>query len=148
VLGLTACGGSQPAPAAADATQHDLNSDSVAPLDAPSPDGSESDSGSINDATHSAQPTPDNGQVDNDKFVLQNSDGPKGAFGAAAYKIKQTRTEAAMKFIVVDKDKGPIEGVVIALTAPGGEKYHTGETDKSGYAEVLVPVGQEYGIVY
>src|SRR5690606_2831747 len=48
----------------------------------------------------------------------------------------------------LDKDKGPIEGVVVSLTAPDGTKYYTEETDAKGYAEVLVPVGQKYELVY
>ena len=59
-------------------------------------------------------------------------------------KIMLTKTEAAMKFIVIDKEKGPIKGVVICLTSPSGTKYYTEETDAEGYAEVLVPVGQKY----
>ena len=49
---------------------------------------------------------------------------------------------------MVDKDKGPIEGVVISMTSPDGKKYYTGESDAKGYAEVLVPVGKKYDLVY
>jgi outer membrane protein OmpA-like peptidoglycan-associated protein len=62
--------------------------------------------------------------------------------------LKPTRTEAALKFTVIDKDKGPIPGIVIKLTDPEGRTYYTEETDAKGYAEVLVPVGQEYEVVY
>jgi outer membrane protein OmpA-like peptidoglycan-associated protein len=82
-------------------------------------------------------------------FVLHDAAGTaKEAHGAKASKIEATKTEAAMKFIVVDKDKGPVKGVVICLTAPMGGKYYTAETDAEGYAEVLVPVGQKYDITY
>jgi outer membrane protein OmpA-like peptidoglycan-associated protein len=69
--------------------------------------------------------------------------------GVKASKIKPTRTMAALKFTVVDRDKGPIKGQVIALTdmktkAP----FYTHETDAKGYAEVLVPVGRTYELVY
>ena len=37
---------------------------------------------------------------------------------------------------------------MIAMVAPGGEKYYTDETDSAGYAEVLVPVGQKYEVTY
>jgi outer membrane protein OmpA-like peptidoglycan-associated protein len=67
---------------------------------------------------------------------------------AKASKIVPTKTEAALKFFVIDKDKGPVKGVVIRLTSPDGTKYHTDETDGEGYAEVLVPVGQKYEITY
>jgi outer membrane protein OmpA-like peptidoglycan-associated protein len=53
-----------------------------------------------------------------------------------------------MKFTVVDKDKGPIPGIVVSLTAPDVKKYYTEETNAEGYAEVLVPVGKKYDLVY
>lgn len=82
-------------------------------------------------------------------FVLHDSGTlARDTHGAKASKIEPTRTEAAMKFIVVDKDKGPVRGVVIYLTAPGGTRYYTDETDAEGYAEVLVPVGQKYDVTY
>ena len=69
--------------------------------------------------------------------------------GVKASKIEPTRTEAALKFTVVDKDKGPIPGIVILLSTPKAKKtYVTDETDAKGYAEVLVPVGKTYELVY
>ena len=85
---------------------------------------------------------------DPNEFKLGASDTAKDARGVTESKIKPTKTEAAMKFFVVDKDKGPVEGVVISLTAPDGKKYYTEETDAAGYAEVLVPVGKKYDLVY
>jgi outer membrane protein OmpA-like peptidoglycan-associated protein len=67
---------------------------------------------------------------------------------AKASKIVATRTEAALKFFVIDKEKGPVKGVVICLSSPAGTKYYTDETDEDGYAEVLVPVGQTYEATY
>jgi outer membrane protein OmpA-like peptidoglycan-associated protein len=82
-------------------------------------------------------------------FVLHDSGGAaKDAHGAKASKIEPTKTEAAMKFVVVDKDKGPVKGIVICLIAPTGGRYYTEETDAAGYAEVLVPVGRKYEITY
>jgi OOP family OmpA-OmpF porin len=81
-------------------------------------------------------------------FVLHDSSTARAAHGASTSKIKATRTSAAMKFIVSDKDKGPIKGVVISLTGPTGTTYFTDETDADGYAEVLVPVGQKYDVAY
>lgn len=84
---------------------------------------------------------------DPDEFVVRKSE--RGKVGdPSPSKIKPTRTEAAMKFTVVDKDTGPIEGIIVSLTAPDGTKYYTEETDANGYAEVLVPVGQRYELVY
>src|SRR5262245_33596967 len=73
------------------------------------------------------------------QFKLQDSKNSKTAGeakGAKPSKIKPSRTEAAVKFIVVDKDKGVVGGVVVKLTAPDGKTYYTEETDTEGYAEV------------
>jgi OmpA-OmpF porin, OOP family len=53
-----------------------------------------------------------------------------------------------MKLFVVDKDKGPVKGVVIFLTGPDKTKYYAEPTDSEGYAEVLVPVGRRYDVAY
>src|SRR5439155_12705230 len=82
------------------------------------------------------------------EFQLHDSDAGKGAPSATKSKIKATKTEAAMKFSVVDKENGPIKGVVICLSAAAETKYCTDETDAEGYAEVLVPVGQKYDVTY
>lgn len=63
-------------------------------------------------------------------------------------KLKATDTEAALRFFVIDKQKGPIDGIVVSLTSPTGKTYYTEETDKEGFAEVLVPIGQTYDLVY
>ncbi len=76
------------------------------------------------------------------------SDSPKNAHGATPSKIKATETEAAMKFVVVDTNKGPVAGVVVSMADPDGQKYFTGETDETGYSEVLVPVGKKYDVVF
>ncbi|MES1204635.1 MAG: OmpA family protein [Pseudomonadota bacterium] len=98
------------------------------------------------------------GPEDGNDFVLHDSDSAKRSPGAKpakietpkaeASKIEATKTEAAMKLIVIDKDKGPVKGVVICLASPVGTKYCTEETDADGRAEVLVPVGQKYDITY
>jgi outer membrane protein OmpA-like peptidoglycan-associated protein len=84
------------------------------------------------------------------QFAMTEGTGnAKAAHGVGESKIKPTKTEAAMKFVVVDKDKGPIPGIVIMLTDPESlKKYYTDETDATGYAEVLVPVGKTYDLVY
>jgi outer membrane protein OmpA-like peptidoglycan-associated protein len=63
-------------------------------------------------------------------------------------KLQATDTEAALRFFVIDKQKGPLEGIVVSLTSPTGKTYYTEETDKEGFAEVLVPIGQTYDLVY
>jgi len=130
VLLLTACAGSKPAeaPAAAD-------SDSAAA----SPEG---------DAAPSSAPDAE-APAEEGVVELKDADGVKGAHGATPSKIKSTKTEAALKLVIVDKDKGPIPGIVIALTGKkDGKKLFTAETDAEGYTEILVPIGQDYDIVY
>jgi outer membrane protein OmpA-like peptidoglycan-associated protein len=82
------------------------------------------------------------------EFQLQDTHTAKEAHGANASKIKPTKTEAAIKLVVVDKDKGPVKGVVIFLTGPDKTKYWADPTDSEGYAELLVPVGQRYDITF
>jgi outer membrane protein OmpA-like peptidoglycan-associated protein len=82
------------------------------------------------------------------EFQLQDTHTAKEAHGATASKIKPTKTEAAIKLFVVDKDKGPVKGVVIFLTGPDKTKYYADPTDSEGYAELLVPVGQRYDITF
>ncbi len=83
------------------------------------------------------------------EFRLQDAEGgAKSARGAKASKIVATKTDAAMKLFVIDKDRGPVKGVVVCLASPSGTKYFTDETDEEGYAEVLVPVGQKYELTY
>src|SRR4051812_14156960 len=82
------------------------------------------------------------------EFQLQDTHTAKEAHGANGSKIKPTRTEAAMKLFVVDKDKGPVKGVVMFLTGPDKKKYYAEPTDSTGYAELLVPVGQRYDVTF
>ena len=82
------------------------------------------------------------------EFQLQDTHTAKEAHGATASKLKPTRTEAVMKLLVVDKDKGPVKGVVAFLTGPDKTKYYADPTDSEGYAEVLVPVGRKYDVTY
>ena len=98
-------------------------------------------------AAYAAPPAP---APSNEKseFQLQDTHTAKGAHGATASKIRPTRTEAAMKLFVVDKDKGPVKGIVIFLTGPDKTKYYAEPTDSEGYSEVLVPVGKTYDITY
>ncbi len=88
------------------------------------------------------------GEADREEFDLHAPDEASRAETAKHAKIKPTLTQAALRFFLIDKEKGPIKGTVIALTAPDGTKYYTEETDGDGYAEVLVPIGQKYDIVY
>ena len=88
------------------------------------------------------------GPPDAGEFVLHDSNAAKTAHGAKESAIQPTKNEAAMRLFVIDKDKGPIKGIVICLTSPAGVRRCTEETDSEGYAEVLVPTGQKYDIEY
>lgn len=83
-----------------------------------------------------------------DEFQLQSSDTAAQAHGERPSEIEATATHAAMRLFVVDPNTGPLQGIVIKMTAPDGTSYYTRETDSHGYAEVLVPAGQRYEIEY
>ncbi|MCA9664360.1 MAG: OmpA family protein [Myxococcales bacterium] len=84
-----------------------------------------------------------------DEFKDNKSGKPGLSRGETASEIRPTRTEAALKFTVIDRaKKRPISGIVISLTDPKGLTFYTKETDGKGYAEVLVPVGRTYKVVY
>jgi outer membrane protein OmpA-like peptidoglycan-associated protein len=82
------------------------------------------------------------------EFKTLNTHTARSAHGVKKSKLKPTLTKTLIKFFIVYKNKGPIEGIVISLTAPDKKKYYTKETDAAGYSEVLVPAGQKYNLVY
>jgi outer membrane protein OmpA-like peptidoglycan-associated protein len=83
------------------------------------------------------------------EFQISDAKGSaKSAHGVKPSVIKGTQTEAALKFFVVDLDKGPIPGIVVVLSAPGADKLYAPETDVEGYAEILVPIGRTYELTY
>ncbi len=86
--------------------------------------------------------------ADGNEFQLRDSKTAKDARGVNPSKIEPTATEAAVRFIVVDKDKGPVQGLVIKLSGAKGTSYYAEETDAKGYTELLLPVGQSYDLVY
>ena len=97
----------------------------------------------------------DKGQPSTDAGVRTPSDAGEFAINEADKSsrpkqavLKATDTEAALRFVVIDKQKGPIEGIVVSLTSPTGKTYYTEETDKEGFAEALVPIGQTYDVIY
>lgn len=134
-LALTACAGAQSAKSPSAAT----------PADATSPSSGTEASGAP--GAQSA-PAAEADSSPSNEFVIRKPDGSESKQSDKISKIKGTETEAALKFFVIDKEKGAIRGVVIALTAPDGKKYYTEETDADGYAELLVPNGQKYEVVY
>ena len=155
-VGLLACGGSKPRPATpgdgTGATTAGGASGAVTPGGATGGEAggtatNEPDRASADDGT--APPAPPDKPVreahDTGAFTVRPSD---ASSRPTQGKLKATDTEAAVRFFVVDKDKGPIAGIVISLTAPTGEKYYTEETDADGFAEVLVPIGKTYDLIY
>ncbi len=129
----SACGGGAPAESPAD--ESGASPDGAAAADDTSTDSADADS---------------SGGDDGNTFQLKDSDTARDAHGETESKIKATATEAAMKFFVIDRNKNdePISGIVISMTDAEGNKFYTNETDSKGYAEVLVPVGKEYNLVY
>ncbi len=125
MIGVLACGHSQPSePSPATGTGGTADNAGRGPSSTPAGDGKPDNAGEfqINSADRSSR--------------------PKQA------KLQATDTEAALRFFVIDKQKGPIEGIVVSLTSPTGKVYYTEETDKEGFAELLVPIGQTYDLVY
>lgn len=109
--------------------------------------GSEPATGTSGSETSSSD-TPSTAGGGENEFQLNDSDDADQARGERPSEIEATRTEAAMRLFVIDPDAGPIQGVVIKMTAPDGTTYYTGESDSAGYAEVLVPNGQRYAMEY
>ena len=130
---LVACGGSSPSNTSNPATGNGNA--------ATAGDGDSATSGT-GDA---ASDKPDRDPSDAGEFQVKDTDKSTRPSQAT---LKATDAEAAVRFFVIDKDKGPIQGIVISLTSPEGEKYYTEETDESGFAEVLVPIGKTYDLVY
>lgn len=130
VLFLAACGGAKPA-------------------ETPGPAADEAPSTETDSSAAAADPGQAAEPADGEVVELADAKGVKEAHGASESKIKSSKTEAALKFVIVDKDKGPIPGIVIALTGKkDGKKLFTAETDKEGYTEILVPIAQDYDLVY
>jgi outer membrane protein OmpA-like peptidoglycan-associated protein len=137
-LVLVACGGGSAAPGGAPAAE---------PAAAAAPAaGGETAAAPAESSGGSADP--DAEQNDSGEFVLNTRETPKDAARSSSAKLKPTRTEAALQFTVVHKEKGPIRGIVVSLTGADGKKFYTEETDAEGFAEVLVPNGQRYDLVY
>lgn len=129
VLALSACGSATP------------EAESAAPSETGASDASAPAEGDA--------PAAESSKKGDREFETRTSDSAEDAHGATESKIKATKTEAAMRLFIVDKESNkPIEGIVISLQSADGEKFYTGETDEAGYGEVLVPVNHEYELVY
>lgn len=136
-IGLIACGGSQTGTSTATTETGGAN-----PVDGDVP--AEAGDAEAGDES-TAAPTPRPAPSDAGEFKVNTADQstrPKQGT------LKATKTEAAVRFFVTDKEGGPIEGIVISLTSPTGKKYYTKETDADGFAEVLAPIGQTYEVIY
>jgi OmpA-OmpF porin, OOP family len=98
-----------------------------------------------------APPTPapsGSGTPPKNEFKTIDTHTAKDTHGVDGSKLAPTKTEALLKLVVVDKDKGPVPGTVVSLTGADGKKFYAAETDATGYTELLVPIGQKYDIVY
>lgn len=157
---MTACGGGQalsPKNAGAVLPTASAKAEPTAPpvaMDAPGAEGelalepTASHENEDEDVGENAAPPPvmESGTVG--EFRTVDTHTAKDTHGVKPSNIAPTNTEAALKFVVVDKEKGPIEGIVISLTGPDGQKHYTQETDAVGYADVLVPIGKKYQVVF
>jgi outer membrane protein OmpA-like peptidoglycan-associated protein len=145
-LMLVACGGA-PAPQSPEHGAEPSAAPTPAPgAEKPAPAGAEAagaSSGGAADEKAGAEP-----DSDSKEFKTVDTHTAKETHGVEASKLAPTKKEALIKLLVVDKDKGPIPGVVVTLTGKDGKKFYAPETDAVGYAEVLVPVGQDYEVVY
>ena len=83
--------------------------------------GATTDEGTAADGAASPD-TPGRKTRDSGEFAINHTDASSRPTNA---KLKATDTEAAVRFFVIDKDKGPIAGIVISLTSPTGQKYYT-----------------------
>jgi outer membrane protein OmpA-like peptidoglycan-associated protein len=133
-LTLIACGGATPPAENADTAA----SDSTSPAE----------TSSSSDSASSDAPAEKPSEKSADDFTALDTHTAKDTQGEKPSDLKPTKTEALMKFVVVDKNKGPIPGIVVSMTGADGKTYYTQESDATGYAEVLVPVAQKYDIVY
>jgi outer membrane protein OmpA-like peptidoglycan-associated protein len=139
VLALVACGGEKTAEPPAVASEAQASSGQESP----------GEPGAAAAPTEAGPSTPQAAPGEgSDQFVLGKSEAAPKVPNAPRSKLRPSHSEAVMKFSVIDKEKGPILGIVICLTAPDGKKYYTEETTSDGYAETLLPVGQKYEIVY
>jgi len=128
-VGLLACGGSKK------------------PATTPTDTTTTTSSGSADTSGTAPTPAPEKKPGDAGTFAVKDTD---KASRPNQGTLKSTATEAAVRLFVVDKgdnDK-PIEGVAISLTGPDGKKYYAEETNAEGFTEVLVPIGQSYGLEY
>lgn len=146
---IAACGGGQTAQRGALEGQAANTPGAAAGASVHTPTAAEGSSGAASNEGVGGPPAAEgsSGSASNE-FVLRTLNAKTDAQHHAKSSLKPTASEAAMRFTVVDKDKGPIPGILIAMTAVDGKKYYTEETDAEGYAEVLVPVGKKYELVY
>jgi outer membrane protein OmpA-like peptidoglycan-associated protein len=142
-LTMLACGGGQPA-------KSPEPGESAASASAPESEsgaGMESAEAS-DDSSAAADEGGDEGGGEGNVFKDTDTHTAKDTHGVKKSTLKPSKTEALLKFVVVDKKKGPVEGVVISLAGPDGKKYYTEETDSTGFADVLVPPGKKYDLVF
>lgn len=104
-------------------------------------------------ATNAEEPLEDavsENEAENTFKVNQGTGKAKDARFDSKSKLYASPDETVVQFIVVDRgnEGAPMPGIVVSLTGPDGKAYYTGETDEAGFAEVLVPKGQKYDLVY
>lgn len=132
---LIACSGAQP--------KH-VSSPASDVSDAPDEMGLESaPQDEISSSSEVSGPT-----IDAEEFKQNDTETRGLDEGVKPSAIKPTATEAAVKFTVIDKDKGPIPGLVIKLSDHQGAEFYAEETDAKGYTELLLPMDKTYEVEF
>lgn len=141
---LIACGGAKQAPAQeASAASTEAPSGDTEAKPAEGAEAAPSGGGAGEKTEGSSE-----GNSSSDEFKNVDTHTAKDTHGVKASTLSPTATEALLKLVVIDKAKGPVEGVVVTLQGADGKKFYAPETDSTGYSEVLVPVGQKYDLMY
>ena len=63
------------------------------------------------------------------QFTTVDTHTAKDTHGTKESNLAPTKTEALLKFVVADKTRGPIQGIVVSLTGADGKTFYTDETD-------------------
>lgn len=134
-LALIACSGTQPAKVKSPAAEASAAPDSMDLESAPHEENSAS--------SEVSKPT-----IDAEEFKPNDTETRGLDEGVKPSTIKPTGTEAAVKFTVIDKDKGPIPGLVIKLSDHQGAEFYADETDAKGYTELLLPMDKTYEVEF
>src|SRR5438477_529539 len=109
---LVACGGGSPPQSPAQGAEP-----SAAPAEVPAASSEPAAAGGAEPAKSSGAPDEKPAESEpggTNEFKAVDTHTAKGTHGVEASKLAPTKTEALLKLVVVDKDKGPIPGIVVS----------------------------------